>query len=72
VNPFNQVNKNIVANVNNIGYNVENAVNNVNNNINDGLDKLTKASSYNVWAQSITPLLNNIGLNQNNTSPGNN
>ena len=53
----------------NIGNNINNAVGNVNNaigNINTGLNKLGKAESYNVGAQSITPLLNNVGLNPNN------
>ncbi len=69
INQINQVNNNVISNVNNIGNNVGNAINNVNNNINAGLDKITKASSYNVGPQSITPILNNVGLNQNNTSP---
>ena len=69
INQINQVNNNVIANVNNIGNNVGNAINNVNNNINAGLDRITKASSYNVGPQSITPILNNVGLNQNNTSP---
>ena len=47
---------NVISNVNNVG----NALNNVNNNINTGLDKITKASSYNIGANTVTPLLNNF------------
>lgn len=60
---INNVN-NSINNLNtNIGNNINNAVGNVNNNLNSGLDKLTKASSYNVGAQSITPNLNNAIFN---------
>ena len=53
-------------NINNINTNIGNNVNNAINNVNSGLDKIGKASSYNVGANSITPLLNNVGLNINN------
>lgn len=53
-------------NINNINTNIGNNINNAINNVNTGLDKIGKASSYNVGANSITPLLNNVGLNVNN------
>lgn len=57
----NQINM-INNNVNNLG----NAINNFGKNMNTGMEKMARASSYNVGAQSITPLLNNVGLNKNN------
>ena len=38
---------------------------------NCGLDKIGKASSYNVGAQNITPLLNNVGLQPGNVGTDN-
>ena len=37
----------------------------INEKINPGFDRLTKANSYDVNQQSMTPLLNNFGLNPN-------
>ena len=71
-NQINAVNNNVVANIDNIRNNIGNNINNINNNINTGLDKITKASSYNIGAQAITPALNNANLNQNNTLIENN
>ena len=72
---------NVVGNINTVGNNVNNAVNNINtvgdtlnnvsNSINNGLDKLGKSSSYNVGPQSITPILNQVGLGQANVAPDN-
>ena len=53
-------------NIQNINTNIGNNINNAIGNVNSGLDKIGKASSYNVGANSITPLLNNVGLNINN------
>ena len=65
-NQINNINtnigNNIVGNINTVGNNI----NNLTNNINTGLDKVGKASSYNIGQQTITPLLNNVGLGQNN------
>ena len=36
------------------------------------LDKMARATSYNVSNQAINPLLNNVGLNQNNALDQNN
>ena len=71
-NQVNNINTNITnnlaGNINTVG----NTINNVTNNINTGLDKVGKASSYNVGQQVITPLLNNVGLGQtNNIAPDN-
>ena len=46
-------------------------MNNVIGNINSGLDKIGKASSYNVGANTITPLLNNAGLQTANIASDN-
>ena len=62
-NTLNNNINNINTNINNLNNNLGNNINNVVGNINTGLDKVGKASSYNVGAQSITPLLNNVGLN---------
>ena len=43
--------------------NINTNINNVVGDVNSGLDKIGKASSYNVGANTITPLLNNAGLN---------
>lgn len=59
-------------NIKNINTNIGNNVNNAINNVNSGLDRIGKASSYNVGANSITPLLNNVGLNTNNGVTTNN
>ena len=59
-------------NIKNINTNIGNNINNVIGNVNSGLDKLGKASSYNVGSNSITPLLNNVGLNANNEITTNN
>lgn len=68
VNTINtNVANNLAGNINTVG----NTINNVTNNINTGLDKVGKASSYNVGQQVITPLLNNVGLGQNNIAPDN-
>lgn len=53
-------------NIQNLNTNIGNNINNAIGNVNSGLDKIGKASSYNVGANSITPLLNNVGLNINN------
>ena len=37
----------------------------INNQINSGFERLTKANSYDVGQQTMTPLLNNVGLNPN-------
>ena len=58
-------------NINNLNTNLTNNVNNVVGNINSGLDKLGKASSYNVGANTITPLLNNAGLQTANIAADN-
>ena len=47
------------SNINNIRQNM----NLVNNNI--GLERITKANSYDAGSQAINPLLNNLGFNQN-------
>ena len=49
---------------NNFNNSINSIGNNFNNTINIGLNKLTKAGSYDVNQQSINPLLNNVGLNQ--------
>lgn len=68
VNTINtNVANNLAGNINTVG----NTINNVTNNINTELDKVGKASSYNVGQQVITPLLNNVGLGQNNIAPDN-
>ena len=59
-------------NIKNINTNIGNNINNAIGNVNSGLDKLGKASSYNVGSNSITPLLNNVGLNANNEITTNN
>ena len=46
-------------------------MNNVVGNINTGLDKLGKAGSYNVGQNTITPLLNNAGLQTANIAADN-
>ena len=58
-------------NINALNTNIGNNVNNVVGNINSGLDKIGKASSYNVGAQNITPLLNNVGLQPGNVGTDN-
>ena len=58
-------------NINNLNTNLTNNVNNVVGNINSGLDKMGKASSYNVGANTITPLLNNAGLQTANIAADN-
>ena len=58
-------------NINNLNTNITNNVNNVVGNINSGLDKMGKASSYNVGANTITPLLNNAGLQTANIAADN-
>jgi len=58
-------------NINNLNTNLTNNVNNVVGNINSGLDKMGKASSYNVGANAITPLLNNAGLQTANIAADN-
>ena len=58
-------------NINNLNTNLTSNVNNVVGNINSGLDKLGKASSYNVGANTITPLLNNAGLQTANIAADN-
>ena len=44
-------------------YNIRQNMNLVNNNI--GLERITKANSYDAGSQAINPLLNNLGFNQN-------
>ena len=58
-------------NINTLNNNLTNNVNNVVGNINSGLDKIGKASSYNVGANTITPLLNNAGLQTANIASDN-
>ena len=62
---------NLNSNINTLNTNIGNNVNNVVGNINTGLDKIGKASSYNVGANTITPLLNNAGLQTANIVPDN-
>ena len=50
-------------NTNSINLYNSNVNNMINNNI--GLERITKANSYDTGAQSINPLLNNYGFNQN-------
>ena len=50
-------------NTNPISLYYSNVNNTINNNI--GLERITKANSYDAGAQSINPLLNNYGFNQN-------
>ena len=54
-------------NSNLVNNNINSRVIPINNNVNNiQLDKMTKATSYDVGNQAINPLLNNVGLNQNN------
>jgi len=62
---------NLNNNINTLNTNIGNNVNNAVGNINTGLDKLGKASSYNVGANTITPLLNNAGLQTANIASDN-
>ena len=62
---------NINNNINTLNTNIGNNVNNVVGNINTGLDKLGKAGSYNVGQNTITPLLNNAGLQTANIAADN-
>lgn len=57
------INTNIGNAINDNVRNINTNINNVVGNVNSGLDKIGKAGSYNVGANSITPLLNNAGLN---------
>lgn len=50
-------------NTNSISLYNSNVYSTINNNM--GLDKITKANSYDTGAQSLNPLLNNYGFNQN-------
>ena len=65
-----------------MGYTLNNNINTLNNyltnnfnnfvgNINCGLNKIGKASSYNIGENTITPLLNNVGLQKNNITNDN-
>ena len=56
-----------------VSNNINSQVIPINNNVNNiQLDKMARSTSYNVSNQAINPLLNNVGLNQNNALDQNN
>ena len=62
------INTNIGNAINDNVRDINTNINNVVGNVNSGLDRIGKASSYNVGANTITPLLNNAGLNAPNVN----